>query len=215
VLDTDGPTSADPPVRELITVSGGADAPQETAGGGIAWADVTALVKLSALVENRKHPYQIRREDRASFTELQEGPSVLIGAFNNAWTLRLSDGGRYGFERDGLRYWIIDHRDRDARKWGIDLGPRDARGHRALKEDYALITRVLNHTTGKMSLIVAGLWGNGTQTAGEFLTEPRFLQKLVDRAPKGWQSKSLQAVIRTEVIEGNSGPPQLVATWFW
>jgi len=30
VLDTDGPTSADPPVRELITVSGGADAPQET-----------------------------------------------------------------------------------------------------------------------------------------------------------------------------------------
>lgn len=30
VLDTDGPSSADPPVRELITVSGGADAPQET-----------------------------------------------------------------------------------------------------------------------------------------------------------------------------------------
>jgi hypothetical protein len=30
VLDTDGPTSADPPVRELITVSGGADAPEET-----------------------------------------------------------------------------------------------------------------------------------------------------------------------------------------
>ena len=30
VLDTDGPSSADPPVRELITVSGGADAPLET-----------------------------------------------------------------------------------------------------------------------------------------------------------------------------------------
>ena len=30
VLDTDGPTSADPPVRELITVSGGTDAPEET-----------------------------------------------------------------------------------------------------------------------------------------------------------------------------------------
>jgi hypothetical protein len=188
---------------------------QDSNRTGIAWADVVTLTNLALLVQGKKHPIQLRREDRASFAELQQSATILIGAFNDAWTMRLSDVGRYGFEHEGTKYWIVDRQGQGTRKWGIDLDHRNSDGKLDLHEDFAIVSRVLNQRTGKMLVTVGGLYGFGTQAAGQFLTDPKYLMKFAASLKSGWQSKNLQLVIRTEVIDGTPGPPELIASWVW
>jgi hypothetical protein len=188
---------------------------QDSNRAGIAWADVVTLTRMALLVQSKRHPIQLRREDRATFAELQQGSTILIGAFNDSWTMRLSDIGRYGFEHEGTKYWIVDREDQGARKWGIDLDLRNSEGKLDLHEDYAIISRVLNHRTGKMLVTVGGLYGFGTQAAGQFLMDPKYLTKFVASLKSGWESKNLQLVTRTEVIDGTPGPPELIASSVW
>ena len=188
---------------------------QDSSRAGIAWADVVTLTRLALLVQGKKHSIQLRREDRATFAELQQGSTILIGAFNDTWTMRLSDIGRYGFEHQDTKYWIVDRQSQGARQWGIDLDLRNSDGKLDLHEDFAIISRVLNQRTGKMLVTVGGLYGFGTQAAGQFLTDPKYLAKFAARLKKGWESKNLQLVIRTEVIDGTPGPPELIASWVW
>lgn len=188
---------------------------QDSNRAGIAWADVVTLTRLALLVQGKKHPIQLRREDRATFAELQQGSTILIGAFNDTWTMRLSDVGRYGFEHEGTKYWIVDRQNQGARKWGIDLDLRNSQGKLDLNQDFAIISRVLNQRTGKMLVTVGGLYGFGTQAAGQFLTDPAYLKKFTASLNSGWESKNLQLVIRTEVIDGTPGPPELIASWVW
>ncbi len=188
---------------------------QDSNRAGIAWADVVTLTRLAMLVQSNKHSLQLRREDRATFSELQQSATILIGAFNDAWTMRLSDVGRYGFEHEGTKYWIVDRQNHGARQWGIDLGNRNSEGRLDLHEDFAIVSRVLNQRTGKMLVTVGGLYGFGTLAAGQFLTDPQYLTKFAARLNSGWESKNLQLVIRTEVIDGTPGPPELIASSVW
>lgn len=192
-----------------------ATAQQDSSRAGIAWADVVTLTRLALQVQSRKHPIELRREDRATFAELQQGSTILVGAFNDNWTMRLSDIGRYGFEHEGTKYWIVDRQNQGARQWGIDLDLRNSQGKLDLHEDFAIISRVFNQRTGKMLVTVGGLYGFGTQAAGRFLTDASYLKKFKANLKGGWESKNLQLVIRTEVIDGTPGPPELIASWVW
>jgi hypothetical protein len=62
---------------------------------------------------------------------------------------------------------------------------------------------------------VGGLWGYGTLAAGEFLSDPKYMEILNRQAPAGWQKKNLQIVLSTEVIKGSSGPPRVLASYSW
>ena len=84
-----------------------------------------------------------------------------------------------------------------------------------LAEDYAVITRVHDPTTERMVVIAAGLTGYGTTAAGEFLSNPVYLDTLSRTAPKDWESKNMQILLSTKVINGNSGPPHVVDQYFW
>ena len=192
-----------------------ANGQQDSSKPGIAWADVVTLTRLALLLQGKKHSVLLRREDRASFGELQQSATVLIGAFNDAWTMRLSDVGRYGFGHEGTKYWIVDRQNQGARQWGIDLDDRNSQGKLDLHEDFAIVSRALNRRTGKMLVTVGGLYGYGTEAAGQFLTDPKYLMKFAANLKSGWESKNLQLVIRTEVIDGTPGPPELIASSAW
>jgi hypothetical protein len=181
----------------------------------IAWPDVVTLAKLSGLLQAKNQRYEIRREDQASFSDLRQGPAVLIGGFNDSWTLRLMNDERFSFQRDGALCWIKDRQNPNDKKWSIDLGQVDERGIPILAQDYAIISRVSNPKTGNMLVLVAGLWGYGTQAAGEFLTNRRFLEALAARAPAGWEKQNMQVVIGTEVIDKSPGPPRILAMNSW
>ncbi len=181
----------------------------------IAWPDAVTLAKLAGLLQSKDQRYTVRREDQLSFNDLRQGPAVLIGGFNDSWTLRLMNDERFSFQRDGDLCWIRDQQNPNNKQWNINLGHVDERGIPILAQDFAIISRVSNPRTGNMLVLVAGLWGYGTQAAGEFLTNGRFLKALAERAPAGWEKKNMQVVISTEVIDKSTGPPRILAVNVW
>jgi len=81
-----------------------------------------------------------------------------------------------------------------------------------MTEDYAIVSRVLDPSTERMVVVAGGLTKYGTIAAGEFLTDGKHLAAFSQQAPKGWEHKNLQVVLATRVINGQSGPPQVIAS---
>jgi hypothetical protein len=191
--------------------------PANRFGSGLLVAlwDAETLARLAGLIQAKGASLQLLGEDRATFDDFQQAPAVLIGAYNDAWTLRLMEKMRFTFQRDGSLQYIADRDRPGSRSWSIDLTRTDGQGHLLLKEDFAVISRVANPRTGRITVTVAGLFGYGTIAAGKFLTDPTYLQAVAERAPAGWQDRNMQIVIGTEVIQENSGPPRVLATAFW
>jgi hypothetical protein len=176
--------------------------------------DVDPLVHIAGLLETRGHRYHVRGEAATTLTDLRVGPSVFVGAFDNAWTLRLTQGLRYHFgnNSDMTRFWISDRQAGDAPKWVLDRAQQEKTN---TYRDYGIAARFRDVSTGKTSVIVAGIARGATIAAGEFLTETANLDALAARAPKGWEGKNIEVVISTEIIDGRSGPPKIEAVHFW
>jgi hypothetical protein len=182
----------------------------------VAWWDAETLARLAGNIQSRGAGLQFFRGDEATFSDFQQRPAVLIGAYNDPWTLELMSKMRYTFQRAGKIQWIHD-RDRPAfQDWKNDLGQADANGNLLLRQDYAIISRVSNPRTGFITVTVAGLWGYGTLAAGRFLTDPIYLQDFVKRTGfKIDKGNNIQIVLSTEVIGGKPGPPAVLAATSW
>ena len=79
----------------------------------VAFADATALARVTSLLVSHNRPYRIRFQMSSKLEELRDGPAVLIGAFNNSFTLRLTGPLRFSFLRnpDTMVNRIQDHND--------------------------------------------------------------------------------------------------------
>ena len=63
--------------------------------------------------------------------------------------------------------------------------------------------------------VAAGIGENGTVAAGEFLTDPEYMEALANKVPRDWSPENVEAVIATQVIGGRSGPPRVLAVHLW
>ncbi len=179
--------------------------------GNLALADVITLTRTIAALETRHKTFQVVAASSASFAQLREGPVVLIGAFDNIWTLRVTQKLRYGFESKDGDGRIIDRRNPGASPWTAASDVPDQQ----LSRDYAIVARIHDRVTGQPVIIAAGISEEGTQAAGEILYNPNLLNSLLARAPEDWEQKNLEAVIETQVIQGHPGPPQVLAVETW
>jgi hypothetical protein len=182
-----------------------------TTSQNVALPDVLTLARIAGLLQTHGKSYQIRAESSATLSDLRGGPVVLIGGFNNDWTMRLLSGLRFSLGRDGDVFFVSDRETPARRNWSVDYSLPYTR----VTDDYALVSRVLDPRTARMLIVIAGLAGYGTMAAGEALTSPDYLAAIAARAPAGWERRNLQAVIATKVINGNSGPPRVLATYSW
>lgn len=177
-------------------------------------SDALALVAVTSTLRAGGKQYRIlNRANATSFKDLQQGPFVLIGAMNNEWTLRLTEGLRFTYQHpspgDGSR--IADRKNPGNTSWSF----RYSAPFTDVMRDYAIVTRLRDPKTEQIALIVAGLGSWGTQAAAEFVTNPNHVKKLEPFAPRNWQQKNLQVVLATDVIHGSSGPPMVLAADFW
>jgi hypothetical protein len=177
----------------------------------VALSDAVTVGKFVGLMQSKSKAYQIRGQSSTTLADLRSGPVVLVGAFNNDWTMRLTGPLRFSFERDNDVFGIRDRQKPSQRQRCVKYSI----SYLNLTEDFALISRVFDPTTERMVVVAAGLTGYGTMAAGEFLTDATHLQTLVNGAPKDWDHKNLQMVIATTVIKGNYGPPRVVERHFW
>jgi hypothetical protein len=158
----------------------------------------------------------IRRESSSSFSDLRQGPVVLIGAFNNEWSLRLTHSLRFSLALDPEQHliYIKDARNPSARAWSWGTNqPRDhVRGiNSPTLRDYALISRIQSSDTGHVVVVIGGLYRYGTEAAGEFLTDPTLLQSIARQAAQIGGAGTLQIVLGTTVTDETPGPPQILA----
>ena len=107
--------------------------------------------------------------------------------------------------------WIEDRQNPTQQSWSNNFNAPFA----AMNTDFGLITRVFDSTTERPVVVVSGIAAYGTIAAGEFLTNEKYMQMVAAKAPKGWERRNVQVVFSTSVINGNSGPPEILATHFW
>jgi hypothetical protein len=177
----------------------------------VALPDVMTLGHLAGLLQAKGKAYHIRGESSTTFEDVRDGPVVLIGAFNNDWSMRLMGPRRFSFERSGNTFWLKDRENPTDQSRAVNY----ATPYLTLTEDFALISRVLDPVTERMVVLAGGLTGYGTMAAGEFLSNPAYMEAIAAKAPRGWAHKNVQIVISTKVINGRSGPPRALITHFW
>ena len=75
----------------------------------------------------------------------------------------------------------------------------------------ALISRIWNSDTGRVVVVIGGLYTYGTEAAGEFLTDPQLMQSVAKAADLKDTHRNLQIVLATKVTDGTAGPPRVLA----
>jgi hypothetical protein len=177
----------------------------------VALPDVMTLGRLAGFLQAKGKEYHIRGESSTTFEDLRDGPVVLIGAFNNDWSMRLMSPRRFSFERNGDIFWIKDAQNPSDKSRAVNY----AMPYLDLTEDFALVSRVLDPVTERMVVMAGGLTGYGTMAAGEFLSSPSYMESITASAPAKWARKNVEILISTKVINGKSGPPKAVISHFW
>jgi hypothetical protein len=79
----------------------------------------------------------------------------------------------------------------------------------------AVVARIHDQVSGQPVIILAGILGEGTEAASEVVSNPAYLDAMLQKAPKNWDQLNLEAVIEANVIEGHPGPPTVVAVETW
>lgn len=179
--------------------------------GDLAIDDVLPLAHLASALEARGKPFRISTASQTTFRQLRDGPIILIGALDNSWTPRLTQNLRFNFLSQNGFDTIVDHRGSGRPQWSVPWNLSDQK----LTRDYAILARFRDSTTGQPVILVAGIAAEGTEAAGEFLSNPDYFAQLVQRAPHNWPAMNMEVVIQTQVIDGHPGPPSILAVEFW
>jgi hypothetical protein len=177
--------------------------------------DAVAMARISSFLAEQGTPASFRQDRTTSFSDLQGSPTVLIGLFNNEWSMRFARSLRFSLAMD-LAHQLIYIRDRQnpsSRAWSVP-SITEADSQRILTNgktmtDYALVTRIEHSETGKVMFIIGGLYAYGTEAAGKFITDPQ-LQNLTASIPINHSKRNLQIILQTDVIQGIPGPPKIL-----
>jgi hypothetical protein len=173
-------------------------------------SDIVSYSEITDLLTRRTHVYRTKGSADTTLEDLRQGPVILIGGLDNVWTKRLVAPLRYSFfAPTRLEGEIRDSKDR-SHVWKFDnmqLVSGDSR-------DYAIVASYFDSTIGQHVLVAAGIGKAGTQAAAEFLTSDQDLKSWLteEKVPRG---KNVELVLSTEILDGQPGPPHVVASSIW
>jgi hypothetical protein len=173
-------------------------------------SDIVSYSEITDLLTRRTHAYRTKGSADTTLEDLRQGSVILIGGLDNVWTKRLVAPLRYSFfASTQLESEIRDSKD-PSHVWKFDnmqLVSGDSR-------DYAIVASYFDSTIGQHVLVVAGIGKAGTQAAAEFLTSDQDLKSWLteEKVPK---HKNVELVLSTEILDGQPGPPHVVASFIW
>jgi hypothetical protein len=176
--------------------------------------DLNPIVRVAGLLQANGKAYSLRGESATTLMDLRNGPTIFIGAFDNAWTLRLTRPLRYHFANNAemTQFRIQDSNAPASDRWMVDRTQQMATNN---YRDYAIVARFTDSNTGDLAIVVAGVSRGGTIAAGEFLTDPGNLAELMRTAKAAGNKKNMEIVLSTQIIGGEPGSPKMEASYFW
>jgi hypothetical protein len=166
--------------------------------------------RMGSFLQAHGKKFDFELADDTKIARLRRAPFVLMGAFNNSWTLRATKSFRYypELDREHRVREIVDRENPLRRDWRVPMSP-------GIAEDYALIARAVDSVTGQWMMVVAGMGEKGGAAATEFVTEPNYLERLARLAPRDWDRRNIEVVIQTKLVDGDWAAPRVVASHFW
>ena len=186
------------------------------------WGDVRPLVDyyvnkddayvatdLAGLFARIHKASQVRAGRDFNYEDLRQSPAVLIGAFNNSWTMPMGAELPFVFREQDGTFGTIVERGGQGRVWRMEGDINHG------TKDFAIVARVLNSKTGQFLVVVGGIGMVGTQAAGPFITQPGDFDAALQKAPSGWQGRNLELVLETDVIDATASRPHVVAITTW
>jgi hypothetical protein len=180
-------------------------------GGSLNTYDVTTLARSVVPLVPKNGQFRVLAASDAGFAQLREGPFVLIGAFDNPWTMRITQDLPMGFEYDNHVREVVDRKSVPKQIWTLQWQVPG----KSLARDYAIVARIHDTVTGEPVIILAGILGEGTEAASEVISNPAYLDAMLLKAPKNWDQLNMEAVIEAKVIDGHPGPPTIIAVETW
>lgn len=190
------------------------DTQKKNAFSTVVFDDVNVVAMLIQTLQSERKQYLLKGEAATNLSDLRSGSAIFVGGFDNAWTLRMTSSLRFRFANDpGMAFpRIVDSADSGDGGWKTD---QSKMGNVGTYRDYALVARFTDSTTGKPAVIVAGIGRCGSLAAGQFVSDPQNLAELEHAARKVGNKMNLEAVLSTEVVDGQAGSPKIEAAYFW
>jgi hypothetical protein len=168
----------------------------------------SAIALTSGLLQSSGVQTQLKSAGATPLTELREHSFILLGAFNNQWTLRLVEPLQFHFASEPAES-IVDRTQPQVR-W-----LRDPSVPYSSADDYALVARYRDTTTDSWVVVLAGVGRNGTEAAAEFASSSHYMQLLRDQLGKDFSTRNIEAVLKVSVIDGKTGAPSILAVHAW
>ena len=168
----------------------------------------SAISHVSGLLQSSGVQAQLKSAGATPLTELREHSFILLGAFNNQWTLRLLAPLRFHFAAEPAES-IVDQMQPRVH-W-----VRDPSLSYSSADDYAVVARYRDMTTDSWVVVLAGVGRNGTEAAAEFASSPRYMQMLRDQIGKDFSNRNIEAVLKVSVIDGKTSAPSILAVHSW
>jgi hypothetical protein len=172
----------------------------------IAVDDAAVTSSMASVLGKKGIPFRVAGADETSLTDFRRQPVILIGAVGNKWTLRLTQGLRYRIE---VAYpsgevpiaSIVDAKQPANNPRKIDFSTPMS----SWKNDYAIVARLDDSTTGVPVMIEAGLGNDGSIAASELITSPALTDRLAEELSCRGKS-NFEAVLGTEIIDASDRP---------
>lgn len=176
--------------------------------------DAECVFKIALLLQGMQQASCIQKHSEIRFQDLCAAPAVLVGGYNNQWTLRFTKQLRFRLKgRPTIRKtWIEDGENPSDHSRMLDWSASTT----PAIEDYSIIARALDPETGQMTVAIGGQTWYGTAAAGEFLTSEAGLSELFRNIPEqDRRSKNIEAILSTKVVRGISFPSKLMDVHVW
>ena len=181
-----------------------------TSADMIPLSDVVSYGQITNLLTRREHGYKTQSAAETTFGQLQPGPVILLGGLDNFWTMRLTSSLRFRFAGQSCSDGQIQDAQHPGTAWHFDT----AQSAKSNSRDYAIAASFFDPQIEQRVLIAAGIGKSGTAAAANFLTNNRYLQSWMAQThtPRG---ANVELVLSTEIVQGQQGPPHVVAWSTW
>lgn len=168
----------------------------------------SAINQLGLTIDRSGDTAQLLPSATTPLTELREHSVILLGGYNNFWTMHLLEPLRFHFS-PGVNEAIVD-RTKPQMIW-----QRDRSLPYSSADDYAVVSRFFDPTIDGWVVVLAGIGRNGTEAAAHFVTDPHYIQLLRNRIGKNFADRNVEAILKVNVVDGKTGAPSILAVEFW